>query len=76
MGYEATAVDRIDAVHSRLEEYFENPSAERVFRDTLSAYKSGPAAVIINSKSLVAGLNPPEFKLIKIEHHESPRVQT
>ena len=65
MGSEATAVDRIDAVHSRLEQYFENPSAERVFRDTLGAYKRGPAAVI--SKALVAGLNPSEFKL-KVEH--------
>ena len=65
MGSEATAVDRIDAVHSRLEQYFENPSAERVFCDTLGAYKRGPAAVI--SKALVAGLNPPEFKL-KVEH--------
>ena len=65
MGSEATAVDRIDAVHSRLEQYFENPSAERVFRDALGAYKRGPAAVI--SKALVAGLNPPEFKL-KVEH--------
>ena len=61
MGSEATAVDRIDAVHSRLEQYFKNPSAERVFRDTLGAYKKGPAAVI--SIALVAGLNPPEFKL-------------
>ena len=54
MGSEATAVDRIDAVHSRLKQYFENPSAKRVFRDTLGAYKRGPAAVI--SKALVAGL--------------------
>ena len=65
MGSEATAVDRIDAVHSRLEQYFENPSAERVFCGTLGPYKRGPAAVI--SKALVAGLNPPEFKL-KVEH--------
>ena len=65
MGSEATAVNRIDAVHSCLEQYFENPSAERVFRDTLGAYKRGPAAVI--SKALVAGLNPPEFKP-KVEH--------
>ena len=65
MGSEPTAVDRIYAVHSRLEQYFENPSAKRVFRDTLGAYKNGPAVVI--SKALVAGLNPPEFKL-KVEH--------
>ena len=38
---------------------------ERVFRYTLGAYKRGPAAVISNA--LVAGLNPPEFKL-KVEH--------
>ena len=61
MGSEATAADRIDAVHSRLEQYFENPSADRVFRDTLGAYKRGPAAVI--SKALVAGLNPPSSNL-------------
>ena len=65
MESEATAVDRIDAVHSRLEQYLENPSAERVFRDTLRAYRRDPAAVI--SKALVAGLQPPEFKL-KVEH--------
>ena len=65
MGSKATAVDRIDAVHSRLEQYFENPSAGRVFRDTLGIYKRGPAAVL--SKALVAGLSPPEFKL-KVEH--------
>ena len=65
MGSEAIHVDRMDAVHSRLEQYFENPSAERVFRDTLGVHKRGPAAVI--SKALVAGLQPPEFKL-KVEH--------
>ena len=65
MGPEATAVDRIDAVHCRLEQYFENPSAERVFRDTLGDYKRGPAAV--SGEALVAGLNPSEFKL-KVEH--------
>ena len=53
MGSEATAVDQIDAVQSRLEQYFENPSAARVSCDTLGAYKRGPAAVI--SKALVAG---------------------
>ena len=42
----------------------------RVFRDTLGAYKRGPAAVI--SKALVAGLNPPEFKL-KVEHQLEKR---
>ena len=66
MGSEATAVDKIDAVQRRLEQYFESPSAERVFRDTLGAYKNKvPAAVI--RKVLVAGLNLPEFKL-KVEH--------
>ena len=65
MGSEATAVYQIDAVHSHHEQYFEKPSAERVFRDTLGAYKRGSAVVI--SKALVAGLNPPEFKL-KVEH--------
>ena len=53
MGSEATAVDRINAVQSRLEQYFENPSAARVFCDTLGAYKGGPAAVIIETLWLV-----------------------
>ena len=65
MESEATAVDRINDVQSRLKEYFENLSATRVFLDTLGAYKRGRAAV--TGKALVAGLNPPEFKL-KIEH--------
>ena len=65
MGNESTAADRVDAVQSRLETYFENPSAERVFRDTNLQYKKGPAAII--SKAFVAGLKPPEFK-IQVQH--------
>ena len=48
MGSEATAVDRIDAVHSRLEQYLENLSAKRVFRDKLEirgAWKDKPIEV-------------------------------
>ena len=58
---EATAVDRTDAVQSRLEQYFENPSDENVFRDARGAFKRGPSAVI--SKAFVSGLHPPEFKV-------------
>ena len=54
MGSEATAVDRTDAVQSRLEQYFENPSAENVFRDARGASKRATAAVI--RKAFVAGL--------------------
>ncbi|CAB1115245.1 unnamed protein product [Ectocarpus sp. CCAP 1310/34] len=61
IGAAATAVDHIDAIRSRLEHYFENPSAEHVFRDSAGAYKEGPAAVI--SKAVGAGLAPPEFKV-------------
>ena len=60
MGSEATAEYRIDAVHSRLEQYFKNPSAERVFRDTLGAYKRDPAVAV--SKALVAGLQTPRVQ--------------
>ena len=60
MGTETTAVDRIDAVQSRLEQYFENPSAERVFRDSSGAFKEGPAAVF--SKAVVASLSPPRVQ--------------
>ena len=41
---EATAVDRTDAVQSRLEQYFDNLSAENVFRGACGAFKRGPAA--------------------------------
>ena len=54
MGSEATAVDRTDAVQSRLEQYFENPSAEAIFRDSRGLFKKGPAVVI--TKAFVAGL--------------------
>ena len=60
MGSEATAVDRTDAVQSRLEQYFENPSAANAFRDAYEAFKRGPAAVI--SKTFVAGLHPPKVE--------------
>ena len=53
-----------DAVQSRLEQYFENPSAENVFRDARGAFKRVPVAVI--SKAFVAGWHPPEFK-VKVE---------
>ena len=61
IGSEATAVDRTDAVQSRLEQYFDNPNAENAFRDARGAFKRGPAAVI--SKAFVPSLHPPEFKL-------------
>ena len=64
IGSEVTAVDRTDAVQSHLEQYFENPSAEHVFRDASGAFKQGPAAVI--SKEFVAGFHPSEFK-VKVE---------
>ena len=54
MRSEATAVGRTDAVQSRLEQYFENPSAENVFRDARGASKRATAAVI--RKAFVAGL--------------------
>ena len=57
-------VDWTDAVQSRLEQYFENLSAENVFRDARGAFKRGGAAVI--SKGFVGGLQPPELK-VKVE---------
>ena len=57
VGSEAAAVNRTDAVQSRLEQYFENPKAENVFRDTRGAFKRGPVAGI--SKAFVTGLHPP-----------------
>ncbi|CAB1096113.1 unnamed protein product [Ectocarpus sp. CCAP 1310/34] len=56
MGTKATAVDRIDAVRSRLER--EYPSAER---NSAGAFKNGSAAVM--SKAVVAESAPPEFKV-------------
>ena len=56
MGPEATAVDRTDAVQSRLEKYFENPRAENAFRDARGTFERGPEAV--NSKALVVGFRP------------------
>ena len=61
MGSEPTALDRIDAVTWRLEDYFENPSAEKVFRDADGKYVKGPARVL--TAALVAGLKPHEFKV-------------
>ena len=46
IGSEATAVDWTDAVQSRLEQYFEKPIAENVFRDARGAFKRGLAAII------------------------------
>ena len=42
VGNETTAADRIDAVMSRLESYFENPRAELVFRDKGHPLQEGP----------------------------------
>ena len=50
----------IGLMQSRLEQYFENPSAEHVFRDASGAFKRGPAAVI--SKEFVAGFHPSELR--------------
>ena len=61
MGSEPTALDRIDAVTWRLEDYFENPSAEKVFRDADGKYVKGPARAL--TAALVAGLKPHEFKV-------------
>ena len=60
MGSEATAVDRIDAVHSRLEQFFLNPSAERVFRDTLGANEVPQPSLV---KQWWLGCNPPSSSL-------------
>ena len=59
MRSEPTAVTRIDAAQERLEEYFENPSAARLFREKRK-YISGSARII--TEALVRGLTPPEFK--------------
>ena len=58
---EVTALDRMEAAWSSLEEYFAlSASNERVFRDSRGRFKSGPAHII--TAELVAWLNPPEFK--------------
>ena len=61
MGSEPTALDRIDAITWRLEDCFENPSAEKLFRDADGKYVKGPARVL--TAALVAGLKPREFKV-------------
>lgn len=61
MRSESTAMERIDAVRSRMEEFCANPSVARVFRDSATRkYVSGPARVI--TAAVVRGLKPPEFK--------------
>ena len=60
-GVRITAVDRTDAVQSRLEQYFEKSSGENIFFDARGVFKRGPAAVI--RKAFVAGLHPPEFNV-------------
>eukprot|EP00903_Cladosiphon_okamuranus_P021853 g20089.t1 len=60
MGSENTAEDRTDAIIARLETFFENRSAESVFREPDGSYKRGPARVI--TRSLVDGLKPAGLK--------------
>ena len=60
MGSEPTAVDRIDAIKGRMEDYLENPAVEKAFRDSTGKYRRGPARVM--TAALVAGLQPREFK--------------
>ena len=67
MGNERTATDRVDAVQSRLETFFENPSVERVFRDDKGKYKHGLASIVISNKAFVVGLHSSEFK-VKVQH--------
>ena len=58
---EVTALDRVEAAWSSLEEYFAlNANIKRVFRDSRGRFKSGPAHII--TAELVVGLSPPEFK--------------
>ena len=58
---EVTALDRVEAAWSSLEEYFAlNASIERVFQDYRGRFKSGPAHTI--TAELVARLHSPEFK--------------
>ena len=59
--YEVTALDRVEAAWSSVEEYFAlNASIERVFRDSCSKFISGPAYMI--TVELMTGLHPPQFK--------------
>ena len=58
---EVTALDRVEAAWSSLEEYFAlNATIERVFRHSRGRFKSSPAYVITGE--LVAELHPPELK--------------
>ena len=57
---EITALDKVEAAWSSLEEYFTlNASIERVFRDSRGKFYSGPARII--TAELVARLHLPEF---------------
>eukprot|EP00903_Cladosiphon_okamuranus_P012284 g11520.t1 len=60
MGSENPAENRTDAIIARLKTFFENRSAESVFREPDGSYKRGPARVI--TRSLVDGLKPAGFK--------------
>ena len=54
MPSEVTALDRVEAAWSSLEEYFAlNVSIERVFQYSRGRFKSGPAHII--TAELVAG---------------------
>ena len=54
MPSEVTALDRVEAAWSSLEEYFAlNVSTERVFQYSRGRFKSGPAHII--TAELVAG---------------------
>ena len=58
---ETSALDRVEAAWSFLEEHFAlNVGIERVFRDCRGRFNSGPVRII--TVELVAGLHPPEFK--------------
>ena len=59
---EVTALDRVEAVWSSLEEYFAwNASIERMFRDSRGKFKSSPAHTI--TAEMVAGLHRSELKI-------------
>ena len=60
MGNEPEAMDRVDAVFGKLEEYFATGPAEKLFRDDQGCYRKGPASMI--TKALVDGVKPPELK--------------
>ena len=58
---EVTALDRVEAAWSSLEEYFALiASIERVFRDNRGRFKGGLVHII--TAELVAESHPPEFK--------------